>query len=82
MAHHVETMSSQIAHLSCETKNNDDETASPTIFNTTCVFDMIILTVGCCLVTKTAVAMVAPVRRHFVVAADDVFLVAIGLYLY
>jgi hypothetical protein len=59
MAHHVETMSSQIAHLSYEITINDDETSSSTIFNTPCVNDMIILMVGCFLVPKTAVAMVA-----------------------
>ncbi len=59
MAHHVETMSSQIVPLSNETTINDDETASSTMVNTICVIDMIILTVGCCLVTKAAVAIVA-----------------------
>jgi hypothetical protein len=57
MAHHVETMSSQICTFYNETTINDDATVAVdnAIF---CVMDMIVLTVGCCLVTKTAVAMV------------------------
>jgi hypothetical protein len=61
MAHHVKTMSSQIVPLSNATTINDDETASATMVNIICVIQMIILTVGCCLVTKSVVAMVAMV---------------------
>jgi hypothetical protein len=60
MAHHVETMPSQIVPLSNDTTISKDETASPTMaINTTCLVDIIILTVGCCLVIKIAVAIVA-----------------------
>jgi hypothetical protein len=58
MAHHVETMLSQIISLSNETTINDDKTASSTMVNTICVIDMIIFIFGCSLVTKTAIAMV------------------------
>jgi hypothetical protein len=58
MAHHVATMSSQIVPLSNKTTMNNDKAASSTLI-TICVIDMIILTVGYCLVTKTAVTMVA-----------------------
>ena len=59
MAHHVETMSSQIDPLSNKTTINDDETASSTMVNTICVIAMVILTNDCFLGTKIAVAMVA-----------------------
>jgi hypothetical protein len=42
-----------------KTTINDDETASSTMVYTICVIYMITVTAGCCLVTKTAVAMVA-----------------------
>jgi hypothetical protein len=57
MAHHLETMSSQIVPLSNKTTINDNETASSTMGYTNCV--MMTVMAGCCLVTKTAVAMVA-----------------------
>jgi hypothetical protein len=59
MAHHVETMLSQIVPLRNKTTINDNVSASATMVNTICVIHMIILMVGCCLVTKTAIAMVA-----------------------
>jgi hypothetical protein len=59
MAHHLETMSSQIVPLINETTINDDETASSTMVYTIYVIYMITVIAGCCLVTKTAVAMVA-----------------------
>jgi hypothetical protein len=59
MAHHLETMSSQIVPLINETTINDNETASSTMVYTIYVVYMITVMAGCCLVTKTAVAMVA-----------------------
>jgi hypothetical protein len=44
---------------------NNNETASSTMVIIVCVIDMIILTVGCCLVTKTALAMVAVLLLSF-----------------
>jgi hypothetical protein len=58
-AHHVEIMLSQIVPLSNETTINNNETASAPMVNIICVIHMTILIVGCCLVTETAVVMVA-----------------------
>jgi hypothetical protein len=57
MADHVETMSSQTIPFSNKTTITDDETASAMMVNTICVIHMIILMIGCFLVTKTALTM-------------------------
>jgi hypothetical protein len=59
MAHHLETMSGQIVPLINKTTINNNETMSSTMVYTICVIYMITVMAGCCLVTKTAVAMVA-----------------------